>query len=245
MKAARISFGYALIVEWFVILQIMPNILLHIPQQQNSIQKFCQLWQMTSVESNHYLHAAEIHFTSDLKKAATGFPLYMYYAHAHAQDLWRCGPLCAPLNKANKSKKSCICFLSCLCDSILLRRNGFYINFSCCRFLCPAYPSLSRCVSTALFLLIIGFYVAVAMILFLLLVLVWQQQDFFFLLLVLVWQQQKFFLPLVLVWQQQNVLWLVLVWQQWGIHLLLCLSSWVGEMLGWNLKGMWMNDEVL
>jgi len=152
MKAARISFGYALIVEWFVTLQIMPNILLHIPQQSNLIQKFCQLWQMTSVESNHYLHAAEIHFTSDLEKVATGFPLCMYHAHTHAQDLWRCEPLCAPLNK---SKKSCICFLSCLSDSILLRRNGFYINFSCCRFLCPAYHFLSISVSAALFLLII------------------------------------------------------------------------------------------
>ena len=107
---------------------------------------------MTNAESSHCLHAAEIHFTSDLKNAATGFPLCMYHAYAHAQDLWICEPLCAPLNKANKSKKSCICFLSCLCDSILLRRNGFYINFLCCRFLCPAYPSLSRCVSAALFL---------------------------------------------------------------------------------------------
>ena len=44
---------------------------------------------MTNAESNHYLHAAEIHFTSDLEKAATGFPLCMYHAHAHAhaQDL--------------------------------------------------------------------------------------------------------------------------------------------------------------
>ena len=94
-------------------------------------------------------------------------------------DLWRCERLCAPLNKANISKKSCLCFLSCLCDRIFLRKNGFYIKFSCCRFLCPTYPSLSRCVSATLFLLIIGFYVAVAMILFSLLVLVWQQQDFF------------------------------------------------------------------
>ena len=59
------------------------------------------------------------------------------------------------MNQAKKSKKSSLCFPSCLCDSILLRRNGFYINFSCCRFLCLAYPSLSRCVLAALFLLII------------------------------------------------------------------------------------------
>ena len=70
-------------------------------------------------------------------------------------DFWRCEPSCAPLNKANKSNKLCLCFPSCLCDSILLRRNGFYINFLCCRFLCPTYPFLSRCVTTALFLLTI------------------------------------------------------------------------------------------
>ena len=133
----------------------------------------------------------------------------MYHAHAYAQDLWRCEPLCAPLNKSNKSKKSCICFLSCLSDSILLRRNGFYIKFSCCRFLCPVYHFLLISVSVALFLLIIFIWqqrtvlycwflcgssktsfltasscVATAMILFLLLVLVWQQQDFLLLVLV-------------------------------------------------------------
>ena len=153
----------------------------------------------------------------------------MYHAHAHAQDLWRCEPLCAPLNKSNKSNKSCICFLSCLSDSILLRMNGFYINFSCCRFLCPAYHFLSISVSAALFLLIIF---------------IWKQRTILYCWF-LCGSNKIFFLPLVLVWQQQNFLLLVLVWQQWGIHLFLCLASWVGEMLGWNLKGMCMNDEVL
>ena len=138
-------------------------------------------------------------------------------------DLWRCEPSCAPLNKENKSKKSCLCFPSCLCDSILLRRNGFYINFLCCRFLCLAYPSLSRCVSATLFLLIIF---------------IWQQSTVSYCWFLCGSSMTSFLIAGSCVAAER----LPIVGS--------CVTTirhhfFMLGQLGWNLKWMCMNDEVL
>ena len=146
-----------------------------------------------------------------------------------SQQLCGSGLICASINHQPIHNQSA--FPSLLYGSIVLWRNDFYNSFFYCRFLCPAYHFLSISVSVSLFLLIIGFYVAVAMILFLLLVLVWQQQDFFS------------YYWLLCDSSKTSYCWFLC--DNNKVSLFLCLASWVGEMLGWNLKGMCMNDEVL
>ena len=97
-------------------------------------------------------------------------------------------------------------------------------------------------------------------ILFLLLVIVWQQQELFSYCWFLcgssndsfltagscVVAARLLFLLLVLVWQQQDLFsyyWFLC--DNNKVSFFSCLVSWVGEMLDWNLKWMCMNDEVL